>query len=477
MVKQLARILLHSGIVTPSCLSQGMRRGFARRPSDCRRAHVDIPPKLDPTCPVGCERKQRKDVGILHKIKLRILEGGSNFGRPFRLTGKNVKEVEVALTEQKALPAPKELAKVEPPRPGLQVSILGADSSMGQYVALLLKQCACIKKLRLYAASDVTCGRNIYQVAEDLKHINTNCLVQGYSRMCNELERCLQNTDIVLMMETGSVDVTKTVAERFKCNAPVVKQYADVISRECPKAFLVICASPIDCMVPLVAETLKESGWYNPSRLLGSLAVQEMRASTLAAKVLGLEPGFVRVPCVGGTEGETLVPLFSKAVDMFDFNTQHALMMTQTIRDTAEALSKSSGRCQEAANSSEAHALAGLVTKIAWALLCKDVPRVTGFVETDARQIISPASYLALEVLLNHDGICEIFDFPNRLSDSELGFLDVALGCLTENVKLAKNWNDNYITESFVAGKLAERKEFLGSKTYNHVGDCVHMST
>ncbi|XP_050677050.1 uncharacterized protein LOC126973772 isoform X3 [Leptidea sinapis] len=415
MVKQLARILLHSGIVTPSCLSQGMRRGFARRPSDCRRAHVDIPPKLDPTCPVGCERKQRKDVGILHKIKLRILEGGSNFGRPFRLTGKNVKEVEVALTEQKALPAPKELAKVEPPRPGLQVSILGADSSMGQYVALLLKQCACIKKLRLYAASDVTCGRNIYQVAEDLKHINTNCLVQGYSRMCNELERCLQ--------------------------------------------------------------TLKESGWYNPSRLLGSLAVQEMRASTLAAKVLGLEPGFVRVPCVGGTEGETLVPLFSKAVDMFDFNTQHALMMTQTIRDTAEALSKSSGRCQEAANSSEAHALAGLVTKIAWALLCKDVPRVTGFVETDARQIISPASYLALEVLLNHDGICEIFDFPNRLSDSELGFLDVALGCLTENVKLAKNWNDNYITESFVAGKLAERKEFLGSKTYNHVGDCVHMST
>ena len=69
----------------------------------------------------------------------------------------------------------------------------------------------------------------------------------------------------------------------------------------------------------LSLQTLKETGWYDPNRLLGSMAVPEMRASTLAARALCLEPRYCRVPCVGGTEGESLVPLFSKAVEYFDF--------------------------------------------------------------------------------------------------------------------------------------------------------------
>lgn len=70
----------------------------------------------------------------------------------------------------------------------------------------------------------------------------------------------------------------------------------------------------------MLLQTLKETGWYDPRKLLGSLAVPEMRASTLAAKALSLEPWYTRVPCVGGTEGDTLVPLFSKAVEYFDFS-------------------------------------------------------------------------------------------------------------------------------------------------------------
>lgn len=70
---------------------------------------------------------------------------------------------------------------------------------------------------------------------------------------------------------------------------------------------------------PNFLQTLKETGWYDPRKVLGSLAVPEMRASTLAARALCLEPRTTRVPCVGGTEGESLVPLFSKAVEYFDF--------------------------------------------------------------------------------------------------------------------------------------------------------------
>lgn len=46
----------------------------------CRKAMVEIPPKGDPECPKPCKDRRKKKPGILHRIKLRVLEGGSNFG-------------------------------------------------------------------------------------------------------------------------------------------------------------------------------------------------------------------------------------------------------------------------------------------------------------------------------------------------------------------------------------------------------------
>lgn len=45
----------------------------------CRRATADIPPEGDPICPEPCDKKKKKK-GILHKIKFKIIEGGTNFG-------------------------------------------------------------------------------------------------------------------------------------------------------------------------------------------------------------------------------------------------------------------------------------------------------------------------------------------------------------------------------------------------------------
>lgn len=55
-------------------------------------------------------------------------------------------------SKDKSLPAPKKKTKTEviplgETRPGVQVSILGVDTTVGQYLALLLKQCPTIKKL------------------------------------------------------------------------------------------------------------------------------------------------------------------------------------------------------------------------------------------------------------------------------------------------------------------------------------------
>lgn len=48
--------------------------------SDCRLAKTDLPPQADLDCPVPCEPQKKKRLGVLHWLKLKVIEGGTNFG-------------------------------------------------------------------------------------------------------------------------------------------------------------------------------------------------------------------------------------------------------------------------------------------------------------------------------------------------------------------------------------------------------------
>lgn len=48
--------------------------------SDCRIAKSDIPPEVNPECSVPCALPRKKRPGILHWLKLKVVEGGTNFG-------------------------------------------------------------------------------------------------------------------------------------------------------------------------------------------------------------------------------------------------------------------------------------------------------------------------------------------------------------------------------------------------------------
>ncbi|XP_063537019.1 malate dehydrogenase, mitochondrial-like isoform X2 [Cydia strobilella] len=417
----------------------------------CRRAYDDITPAVDPNCPEPCDPYKKKK-GILHKIKLRITEGGTNFGTPFRwLDCKPCKaEKEEPEREEKEettkaiVKKPKEVIPCEEERPGLQVSVLGADTGVGQYVALLLKQCPYMKKLRLYESKcPEGCTRCLANVVQDLLHINTNCRVQAFSCQNFELERCLQNSDIVLMLDSGYVTRDMSIEARFAAQAPLVKCYTDAIATECPKAFIIVAATPIECMVPMIAETLRSSGWYDPARVLGSLAVPEMRASTLAARSLGLEPWYTKVPCVGGTEGESLVPLFSRAVDYYEFCEQTAEYMTNCVRSADEDILRCEGHCARSSDLSEAHALTRLVSQVAQALLCLDIPRVTGFVETNSVQLVSPAKFIANPVEIGGSGIRRSLGL-HKLTEREKKSVNIALEVMWRRNAMVESWCCKY---------------------------------
>lgn len=63
-------------------------------------------------------------------------------------------------------------------------------------------------------------------------------------------------------------------------------------------------------------------------------------------------------------------------------------MLTETVRSSPAAVTRSDGDCLRAAELSEAHALAGLVSKVANALICADIPHVTGYCQMNPGQVI-----------------------------------------------------------------------------------------
>lgn len=78
--RQMLNSVFNSTIVkTENRIIVTIFRNYAKN-DGCRRALVDIPSKKDPVCPEPCNRWGSRKSKFIHKIKLKILEGGSNFG-------------------------------------------------------------------------------------------------------------------------------------------------------------------------------------------------------------------------------------------------------------------------------------------------------------------------------------------------------------------------------------------------------------
>ena len=100
----------------------------------------------------------------------------------------------------------------------------------------------------------------------------------------------------------------------FKINAGIVKSLIEGITQYSPKAFVLIISNPVNSTVPIAAETLKQAGVFDPTRLFGVTTLDVVRAETFVQDITGeVDPSKTVIPVIGGHSGETIVPLFSQA--------------------------------------------------------------------------------------------------------------------------------------------------------------------
>lgn len=313
-----------------------------------------------------------------------------------------------------------------------QVTILGAAGGIGQPLSLLLKLNSKISELALY---DIN---NVQGVAADLSHINTPPLVKSFTGQ-QQLKGALEGSKIILIPAGVPRKPGMTRDSLFEVNSNILMSLSRYIAKYAKDAFINVITNPVNSMVPIVAEILKQENCFNPKLLLGVTELDLVRASTFASEAASKLPGELSISVVGGHSGNTIVPLFSQVKE----NYSESLLKELTHRvqyGGDEVVEAKQG--QGSATLSMAYSAAKFTNSIIDAIVMKKPTIQTAFVHTDLYKHLG-VNYFATKVEISDTGITKVLPI-GPISEAEDKLLSEALVTLKSNIETG---------ESFVSSK------------------------
>ena len=168
------------------------------------------------------------------------------------------------------------------PQASYKVALLGAAGGIGQPLALLIKMSPLVSDLHLY---DIA---NVKGVAADISHCNTPSKVTDFTGAA-ELANCLKGVDVVVIPAGVPRKPGMTRDDLFNIYAGIVRDLVSAVVDNCPGAFIHIISNPVNSVVPIAAEILKQKGVYDPKKLFGVSTLDVVRANTFVCSEKELE--------------------------------------------------------------------------------------------------------------------------------------------------------------------------------------------
>lgn len=267
-------------------------------------------------------------------------------------------------------------------------------------------------------------------VAADLSHISTKAQVTGHVGK-DELPSALKDCNIVVIPAGVPRVLGDGVLNRdslFDINAGIVKDLTEEIARSCPKAMILIISNPVNSIVPVVAETMKKFGVYDPKRLFGITTLDVVRANTFVAANQGFDVTKTNVTVIGGHGGTTILPLLSQ-VKGADFDRDDIQKLTHRVKyggDEVVEAKKGDG----SATLSLAFATVRFTDSLMRAMNGeKDIVECS-YVENN----LTPSPYFAAPVRLGPNGVEEVLSI-GKLSGFEQDSLDQEIPYLQEQIQ------------------------------------------
>ncbi|KAK6629853.1 hypothetical protein RUM43_003674 [Polyplax serrata] len=312
-------------------------------------------------------------------------------------------------------PIPCDYSKVD------KVTICGALNPLGQYLAFLLKRQEIIREIALYDDC------NVRGLALDLEHMNTKCRVKPNSGEC-ALKDALRHSDIIVITNGYESNLDES-EEAIRRNAQMMYKYGVKIASICPEAFICIITPPVNIMVPLFSEVMKVCNVYDPNKIFGVCSLMEMRANSIVADYLNIDPAAVRVPIVGGVSPTTCVPLLSHAKPYGEFSYTEMRQLINTIFEVSDDCKK----LQTNAPLSTAFALSRFILTLSAGLCTCDCAIQTAFIRSN---VVAQVKYFASEIQIGIKGAVANMGLP-KVHDYELDMLSRALVCLENDINKA----------------------------------------
>lgn len=303
-----------------------------------------------------------------------------------------------------------------------KVAVVGAAGGIGQPLSLLLKNSSLVTELRCYDLAPVTPG-----VAADLSHINTPAKVTGF---CGDEQMgdALRDCDIVVVPAGVPRKPGMTRDDLFNINAGIVAGIGKKVAEVCPKAMLCIISNPVNSTVPIMAETLKAAGVYDPKRLFGVTTLDITRANTFVSGNQGTDVSKANVTVIGGHAGTTILPLLSQ-VPGAKFSQEDIEALTKRIMfggDEVVAAKAGGG----SATLSMAYAGADFAVKLMRAMKGeKDIVECS-YVQSN----IAKTSFFSSPVRLGPNGAEEVMGY-GKISAHEQKLYDEMIGDLEGQIK------------------------------------------
>ena len=208
----------------------------------------------------------------------------------------------------------------------VKIAVLGAAGGIGQALALLLKLDLPENSfLSLYDVSPITPG-----VAKDLSHIPTSVQVEGYAG--DDPTPAIKGADVILICAGVARKPGMDRADLFNTNASTIKNLVEKIAETAPLSCIGIITNPVNTLVAIAAEVLKNAGVYDKNKLFGITTLDIIRAEDFVAEKKGLPAEHVRVNVIGGHSGSTILPVLSQ-VQGVEFTEQEVIELTERIQN------------------------------------------------------------------------------------------------------------------------------------------------
>ncbi|XP_065361299.1 malate dehydrogenase, mitochondrial [Calliphora vicina] len=303
-----------------------------------------------------------------------------------------------------------------------KVTVCGASGGIGQPLSLLLKQNGLVTDLALY---DIV---HTPGVAADLSHIDTKSKTTGYMG-ADQMGQALKNADVVVIPAGVPRKPGMTRDDLFNVNAGIIKDIANSIAKNCPKAMVAIITNPVNTCVPIAAEILKKAGVYDPKRLFGVSTLDVVRARAFIGGALGVDPQQVNIPVIGGHSGVTILPVLSQCQPAYKADQATIEKLTVRIQEAGTEVVKA-----KAGAGSATLSMAYAGARFAGSLL-KGLNGESNVVECSYVQSnVTEATFFATPLVLGKQGLQENLGLP-KLNDYEKKLLEAAIPELKKNIQ------------------------------------------